>query len=287
MVLEETAVRNLSNTTPLRCILLMSGHAAGKTSLVRWGRERVGAAPGYTWHTEGGNGGRRSLSTMPVKDAHDLAWLEWRDPATHTMVVEGTRVYGTIFKVAGDHYDVGRELWILKLLQTPEIMRAHLRARCEAKGKTYRDDYWDRDEYQATYQGADRHINALRKFLPMPRMPSERPYDWEPPLGERLTIWVELGHGNLGPAYTWFAKASACPSCGRRSTGSRPRSLLASPAHRSGSPKRPRDERPRHVARPHPPCSRGARLRPHPSQSPHGRTGVPVRLREVCGGSGR
>ena len=107
MIPEETSLRSLPSH-PLRCILLMGGHAAGKTSLVRWGRDRVGATPGYTWHTEGGgHGGRPSLSTLPVKDAITLASKEWNDRTIHTMVVEGTRVYGSIFQVARECYDLG------------------------------------------------------------------------------------------------------------------------------------------------------------------------------------
>jgi hypothetical protein len=188
----------------------MGGHAVGKSTLFRWGQARVGAAPGYTWHTEGGNGGKPSLSTMPVEDAVALAVKEWLDPALHTLVVEGTRVYGPIFRVAqsvAQHAPtVGRELWILQLLQTPDVMRAHLQARCAAKGKAYRADYWEQD-YQATYQAADRHINALQKFLPK-KFPVAA---WEPPIGQQLTLWVELGHTNLGPAYTWFANALRVP----------------------------------------------------------------------------
>jgi len=203
-------IRSLPSTTPLRCILLMGGHAAGKSTLFRWGRERINGTPGYTWHSEGGNGGRPSLSTLPVKDAHDLAWREWRDPAITTMVVEGTRSYSTVFKVARDHYDVGRVLWILQLLQTPDVGRAHMQARCAAKGKEYRADYWEREE--AEYHFAERYEAALRKFWPRRTGPDTyETFSWSPPLGERLTIWVELGHTNLGPARTWFAKALGVP----------------------------------------------------------------------------
>ncbi len=203
-------------TSTLRCILLMGGHAGGKSTLFRWGQARIGVHPtfgttldemerarGYRWHSEGGNRGWPSVSTLPVKEALALASKEWTDPSVHTMVVEGTRVYGPVFQVARDHYAVGRELWVLQLLQTPDVGRAHMRARLAAKGKEYNAAYWDR--WEAEYQFAQRYTAAYRKFM------------WSqggmasPPLGEQLTIWVELGHGNLGPARTWFANALGVP----------------------------------------------------------------------------
>jgi len=199
-------VRTPMGRPSLRCVLLSGGNAAGKTTLFDWGKARVNGARGYVWHSETGG---PSLSRLSVAEAYDLALQQWTDPTIHTLVVEGTRVYSTIFKTARDHYDVGRALWVLQLLQTPDVGRAHLRARCAAKGKKYRSDYWEKEELD--YQFAERYEAALRKFLPMPRGPHQAPYDWEPPLGERLTLWVELGHGNLGPAYTWFAKALGVP----------------------------------------------------------------------------
>lgn len=213
----------------LRCILLMGGHAAGKTTLEHWGRDRVGTMPGYVWHCEGGNGGRASLSTMPVEEAYALGMQQWLDRSIHTLVVEGTRVYGTIFRCAHQAANLRsypnvpeRALWVLQLLQTPDVGRAHLQARCAANGKEYRADYWEKDE--AEYQFAERHVAALRKFLPRSRGPNEAPNAWDPPLGEQLTIWVELGHGNLGPAYTWFANALRVPII--------PRTPVRLPEHR-------------------------------------------------------
>jgi hypothetical protein len=194
---------NTSETHSLRCVLLMGGHAGGKSTLFRWGRDRINGTPGYTWHSEGGNGGRPSVSTLPVKEALALASKEWTDLNVHTMVVEGTRVYGPVFQVARDCYDVGRELWILQLLQTPDVGRAHMRARLAAKGKEYNAAYWDR--WEAEYQFAQRYTAAYRKFM------------WSqggmasPSLGEQLALWVERGHGNLGPARTWFANALRVP----------------------------------------------------------------------------
>ena len=213
MVLEDPRriVRTPMGRAPLRCVLISGGNAAGKTSLFVWGRARVGSTtPGYVWHSEGGGAGAQGapkLCTLPADEALELARQEWADPAVHTMVVEGTRVYSTIFRCALAAPTVRRELWTLQLLQTPNVGRAQIRARCAARGKEYRASYWESSEAGALF--ARRYETAHGKFLPSARRLGLA-------LGEQLAVWVDQGYTALqdttpASAKAWLARALGVP----------------------------------------------------------------------------
>jgi len=44
-----------------------------------------------------------------------------------------------------------------------QLYEKHMRARCEAKGKRYRDDYWD--EYKLKYESSRRYLTFAQKNL--------------------------------------------------------------------------------------------------------------------------
>jgi hypothetical protein len=57
-----------------------------------------------------------------------------------------------------------RTLDVCVTTQTPEVMKAHLQARCLKKGKRFREDYWV--ERALIYEGQRRYVNMAKDYFP-------------------------------------------------------------------------------------------------------------------------
>jgi hypothetical protein len=53
---------------------------------------------------------------------------------------------------------------VIVLKQAPDVMRAHLQARCERYGKPFNAEYWD--SAKLLYEGSRRYPALVRKYAP-------------------------------------------------------------------------------------------------------------------------
>ena len=86
---------------------------------------------------------------------------------TPDLLVEGTdRPTRALLAAAGIVRAAGArvELCAIVLSQEPDVMREHLRARCERYGKPFNAPYWDLARLQ--YEGAKRYPALVRKYAP-------------------------------------------------------------------------------------------------------------------------
>ena len=79
---------------------------------------------------------------------------------TPILVVEGTRVNTPLMDVNKKNREA-RELTVLMVNQTPEVMREHLIKRCAKRNKTFRAEYWT--YWKLEYEGSKRYPNSFRK----------------------------------------------------------------------------------------------------------------------------
>lgn len=85
------------------------------------------------------------------------------DSAAPVVVIEGTQRLATaVGLVAGRNR--GRRFVALITTQAPDVMRAHLQARCAKAGKTFRADYWTDKVLQ--YEGQLRFRNLAPRMFP-------------------------------------------------------------------------------------------------------------------------
>jgi hypothetical protein len=185
---------------PLRCVSLSGGHAAGKSTLFQWARDRLTDIPGFVWwgetHT---SNGEKSICTLPPAQAFDRLCQDWVNPDIHTIVVEGTRIYSTVFRVAEAEAEdrFSRELWTAVLWQTKATGLAHMQARAAAKGREV-STFWETDaaENDLTY----RHANAHARLLPHLQSLGVR-------LGEHLCVEVDPHYRTHAQVQAWLARA--------------------------------------------------------------------------------
>lgn len=138
-------------------VLVTGPNASGKTTAVR------SALAGYA------RDGRvrviladNSDRSKDVLQAEDMLAEIWCGPA-QLVLVEGTRVPTVLERVVAAHPSV-RALKAFVTVTSPEIMEAHLRARCAALGKRFRDDYWIGKPLR--YESQARYRVSVPRFVP-------------------------------------------------------------------------------------------------------------------------
>lgn len=147
-----------------KAILLTGSNAAGKTTTVERALEPwLGELDTLIMSVRADNDGRFKGDAQNQRAVLTELWLG----DIPVLMIEGTRINTPIMDVARK-YREERVLVPLVVTQTREIMRAHLVARCEKKGKPFRADYWDRFEagmkgYKLHYEGMLRYPNNFKK----------------------------------------------------------------------------------------------------------------------------
>jgi predicted ABC-type ATPase len=76
------------------------------------------------------------------------------------VLIEGTRINTPTVQMvrANPGFRIFR---VFMTRQSPDVMKAHMQARCEKRGKTFRADYWSRQKLE--YEGSRRYPNIFRK----------------------------------------------------------------------------------------------------------------------------
>lgn len=83
----------------------------------------------------------------------------WEGP-TPVLVIEGTRINTPLMRVA-KKLPSERKFTVIMVIQKPDVMKAHLIARCAKRNKTFRADYWTLQKLE--YEGMKRYPNSFRK----------------------------------------------------------------------------------------------------------------------------
>ena len=136
-------------------VLVTGPNASGKTTMVEGLAERYPQAPVAFLHPDTDGYYKQAPSIMFRR-----ILAKWND-STPVVVLEGTN-RPTLQVINCSFISlVQRELAIYCLTQPPDVMEAHLRHRCEVKGKKYREDYWSRDKLE--YEGLRRYPNLVKQ----------------------------------------------------------------------------------------------------------------------------
>ena len=141
-------------------ILLTGSNAAGKTTAVARALTFCEEDPRVV-SIRADNDGRFKGDAQDQRKVLTEIWLT----DTPVLVVEGTRINTPLMDVAKQNRDA-RELTVLMINQTPEVMKAHLIARCAKRNKTFRADYWS--YWKLEYEGSKRYPNSFRKHSVKP-----------------------------------------------------------------------------------------------------------------------
>ncbi len=141
--------------------LLTGGNAAGKTTAVEkalqpWHTAKDVYAGGKIMNIRADNDGRFKGDAQDQRRVLTEIWLS----DVPVLMVEGTRINTPLMDVAKAN-PKEREFVVLMALQKPDVMRAHLVARCAKKNKTFRSEYWTYVKLE--YEGMKRYPNSFRK----------------------------------------------------------------------------------------------------------------------------
>ncbi len=147
--------------------LVTGSNSSGKTTTVERVLERLrateGCLDGWLLSISADNDNRYTGKAEEQEAKLAELWLS----DTRVLIIEGTRIHTPLMRVARCCANL-RHLEALITIQKPDIMRAHLEARCARKGKTYRADYWTRQKLE--YEGMKRYPNFLRRNGIRPRI---------------------------------------------------------------------------------------------------------------------
>ncbi len=139
--------------------LVTGSNCCGKTTLVKRVVDRL-TADGFDarniFSVRADNDGRFK-GKVPDQEK---ALLEVWGSEAGVAIFEGTRINNPLTRVAKAHPEI-RQLEVLVVLQKPDVMRAHMEARCARKNKTFRKDYWS--IRQLEYEGMRRYPNYFSK----------------------------------------------------------------------------------------------------------------------------
>lgn len=137
-------------------ICVTGPNASGKTTMTERLAERYAGRPVLFLHPDTDNYYKQA---PPIMFRRILQ--RWNED-TPVVVMEGTdRPTRAAFQCAGTSL-VERQLVIYSFSQPPDVMEAHLRQRCALKGKTYREEYWDRKRLE--YEGSRRYPNLVESW---------------------------------------------------------------------------------------------------------------------------
>jgi len=136
-------------------ILVMGPNASGKTTAVTKAVEPWANASVLTVH-----GDKAPFNKDQAGESAEAFRAAWRSEY-RVVVFEG--IDRTARAVAKLQDDASRRLVsVVVTSQRPEVMRAHLRARCEKRGRTFNADYWTDKTLIA--EGVNRYANLAKRY---------------------------------------------------------------------------------------------------------------------------
>lgn len=137
------------------CILLTGSNAAGKTTAVSKALEPWSADP-RVLSLRADNDSRFKGDAQDQRRVLTELWFS----DTSILMIEGTRINTPTMDVSKINKEV-RQLTVIMVLQTPDVMKQHLIARCAKRNKVFRADYWS--YWKLEYEGSKRYPNNFRK----------------------------------------------------------------------------------------------------------------------------
>ena len=139
--------------------LVTGSNCCGKTTLVEHVLNRLVADGFDDRHIFNARADSGSYYKGKTLDQERKLLEAWESEA-RVAIFEGTRINSPLTRIAIAHPDI-RRLEVLVILQKPDVMKAHMMARCARKGKTFRADYWSM--WKLEYEGMKRYPNYFRK----------------------------------------------------------------------------------------------------------------------------
>jgi len=172
----------------LRIIHFLGGNAAGKSTLVDDLQQRWKHLENIAWlHGDGG------LFGGDTADQFKTLMRFWSDPLFETIVLEGTRVYSTVFRCAVNAR-MRRYLYLGLMLQRYEDGLEHLKMRCARRGKTYRGDFWERGDDEVGHLFHDRYTKGVAKF---------RRVHPDVSILDAPTFWIDREYRAIADVHKW------------------------------------------------------------------------------------
>ena len=139
--------------------LVAGSNCCGKTTLVKRVVDRLIADGFDDRHIFNARADSGSYYKGKTLDQEQKLLEVWESKAG-VAIFEGTRINSSLTRVARAHPDT-RQLEVLLVLQKPDVMKAHMMARCARKNKTFRSDYWT--HWKLEYEGMRRYPNYFSK----------------------------------------------------------------------------------------------------------------------------
>ena len=139
--------------------LVAGSNCCGKTTLVKRVLDRLTADGFDDRHIFNARADSGSYYKGKTSDQEQKLLEVWQSKAT-VAIFEGTRINSPLIRVAKAHPE-NRKLEVLIVLQKPDVMKAHMMARCARKNKTFRADYWSM--WKLEYEGMKRYPTYFRK----------------------------------------------------------------------------------------------------------------------------
>lgn len=166
----------------------MGGNAAGKSTLVDTLHERWKRLADVAWlHGDGGEFGG------DIREQFRVLMRYWSNPALRVIVLEGTRVYSTVFRCS-NNARTPRRLYLGLMLQQYEDGLHHIQARCARRGKKYRGDFWERGDDEVGHLFHDRYTKGVAKFR------REHP---QAPIADVRTFWIGKDYAEIDQVHKW------------------------------------------------------------------------------------
>lgn len=139
-------------------ILVTGPNASGKSTLVD-----TATAP---WATDPRvltiHGDTGSFSKGTPEETAALVTEVWNSDVP-VLVIEGIDRIARAVYAANVASRVRRELTVNVTAQSPDVMLAHLKARCEKRGKAFNESYWDQE--RLVYEGQNRYRNLATRYF--------------------------------------------------------------------------------------------------------------------------
>lgn len=187
----------------LGCVLLTGGNAAGKTTLLQAAQARLVARgvikPEWVIFADL-NKDFKAKGKKAAPDQFHAVMRRWVDPTHRVILIEGVRIYSAVLRCltyGPAVYGVHRGLRAGLLLRENAVGAAHIRARCEKRGKPYNAELWDAGK-RVTNLLSGRYVNAFEALK------TEHP---EAALLETQHFWIDKDYEELGQVDAWLDAA--------------------------------------------------------------------------------
>jgi hypothetical protein len=179
----------------MRAICLTGGNASGKTTVLREAQDHLVTQglikPAWVIYAD-------LDGTYQVKGPEKVfrtVMRQWVDPTIEILLIEGVRIYSAVLRCLTHQatFGVHRALKAALLLREDAVGAAHIRARCERRGKTYNAAFWD--------SGKVTDLFSLRYTRAFAAFKTQHP---AAPLKEVKEFWIGPHYAECADVAAWL-----------------------------------------------------------------------------------